>query len=160
TTGKISVTTPNGTGTSSSSFTVTGNGNPPTVTSFSPTSGPVGTSVVINGTNFTGVTAVKFNGTSATSYTVNSSVKITATVPSGATTGKISVTNGGGTGTSAGSFTVTSAAGPRITSFSPNYGATGARIVISGTGFTGATSVTLGGTSATFVVNSSIRITA
>jgi len=160
TTGPIAVTTPNGTGASSSSFTVTTSGNPPTVTSFSPTSGPVGTSVVINGTNFTGVTAVKFNGTSATSYTVNSSVKITATVPTGATTGKISVTNGSGTGTSAGTFTVTGASPPRITSFYPNYGATGAKIVISGTGFTGATSVKLASTSASFVVNSPTRITA
>ena len=60
TTGTISVQTPNGTGTSSTSFTVTGGGgSPPTVTSFTPTSGPVGTSVTINGTNFTGVTAVQ-----------------------------------------------------------------------------------------------------
>ena len=161
TTGKISVTTPNGTGTSASNFTVTGGGgSPPTVTSFTPTSGPVGTSVVVNGTNFTGVTAVKFNGTSATSYTVNSSVKITATVPSGATTGKISVTNGSGTGTSTGSFTVTAAGAPKITSFSPSYGWTGNTITINGSGFTGATSVKLGSVSATFTVVSTVKITA
>ena len=79
----------------------------PTISSFSPTSGPVGTSVTISGTNFTGASSVKFNGTSA-SYTVNSSTQITATVPSGATTGPISVTNSSGTGTSSSSFTVTS----------------------------------------------------
>ena len=161
TTGPISVTTPNGTGTSAASFTVTGGGgSAPTVTSFTPTSGPVGTSVVVNGTNFTGVTAVKFNGTSATSYTVNSSAKITATVPSGATTGKISVTNASGTGTSTGSFTVTAAGAPKITSFTPSYGWTNNTVVINGSGFTGATSVKLGGVSATFTVNSSVRITA
>jgi len=59
---------------------------PPTITSFSPTSGPVGAGVTITGTNFTGATAVKFNGTSA-SFTVASSTSITTSVPSGATTG-------------------------------------------------------------------------
>jgi hypothetical protein len=155
TTGPISVTTGNGTGASSTSFMVT-----PTVTSFSPSSGPVGTSVTINGTNFTGVTSVQFNGTAATSYIVNSTVKITATVPTGATTGQISVSTGGGTGTSSTSFTVTSASAPTITSFSPTGGRTGTRVVISGTNFTGATSVKLGTVSATFVVNSAGRITA
>src|SRR5258705_370927 len=80
--------------------------NPPTISSFSPTSGPVGTSVTISGTNFGGASAVRFNGTSA-GFTVNSSASITATVPGGASTGTISVTTSGGTATSAGSFTVT-----------------------------------------------------
>src|SRR6266853_3071546 len=35
--------------------------NPPAITSFTPTSGPVGTTVTINGANFTGTTAVGFN---------------------------------------------------------------------------------------------------
>jgi hypothetical protein len=161
TTGPIAVTTGNGTGTSSTSFTVTGGGgNPPTVTSFSPTSGPVGTSVSINGTNFTGVQSVKFGGTSATTYTVNSTVKITATVPAGAPTGKIAVTTGSGTGTSAGSFTVTTAGAPRITSFWPGYGRTNATITITGSGFTGATSVKLGAVSASFVLVSGTSIRA
>jgi hypothetical protein len=80
----------------------------PTITSFSPTSGPVGTSVTINGTNFTGATSVKFNGVTAT-FIVNSATKITATVPTGATTGPISVTTPGGTATSTSNFTVTTA---------------------------------------------------
>ena len=163
TTGMISVQTPNGTGTSSTSFTVTGGGgSPPTVTSFTPTSGPVGTSVTINGTNFTGVTAVQFNGTSATSYTVVSSVKITASVPAGATTGKIAVSNASGTGTSSAGFTVTTGGGgaPKITGFSPTFGKTGAQILIMGSGFTGVSSVKLGGVSASFVVQSSARISA
>src|SRR6185436_1151919 len=66
TTGRITVTTPNGTATSATDFVVT---QPPTITSFSPASGPVGTAVTINGTNFTGATAVRFNGTLA-SFTV------------------------------------------------------------------------------------------
>src|SRR4029450_4176338 len=80
----------------------------PTITSFSPTSGPVGATVTINGTNFTGATSVKFNGVSAT-FIVNSATKITATVPTGATTGTVSVTTPGGTATSTSDFTVTTA---------------------------------------------------
>jgi hypothetical protein len=49
---------------------------------------------------------VKFNTTTATTFTVNSATQITATVPTGATTGKISVTTPGGTATSATNFTV------------------------------------------------------
>ena len=72
---------------SASAATVT-IGNPPTISSFAPASGPVGSSVTITGTNLTGATAVSFNGTSAASFTVTSSTQITATVPTGATTGR------------------------------------------------------------------------
>jgi large repetitive protein len=58
---------------------------PPTVLAFLPLSGPVGTSVTITGTLFTGATAVTFNGTPA-SFTVSlGGTLITATVPAGAT---------------------------------------------------------------------------
>src|SRR5207249_4809664 len=53
TSGPIQVTTPGGTATSASSFTVTTPPAPPSISSFSPTSGPVGTSVAITGSNFT-----------------------------------------------------------------------------------------------------------
>src|SRR5437867_2154718 len=53
----------------------------PTITSFTPTSGPVGSSVTLSGTNFTGATAVTFNGASAASFTVTSDTTIQATVP-------------------------------------------------------------------------------
>lgn len=110
TSGTIAVIAAGGIVTSSTSFTVTGSAQPPTISSFSPASGPVGTNVSITGANFTSASAVKFNGTSA-SFTVNSSTSITATVPSGATTGTISVITLGGTGTSSSSFTVTSGGG-------------------------------------------------
>jgi len=77
----------------------------PTISSFSPTIGPVGAAVTINGNNFTGATNVAFNGTAA-SFTVNSNTQITATVPSDATTGKISVTKATGAGMSVNVFNV------------------------------------------------------
>ena len=79
----------------------------PTITSFTPTSGPVGKLVTIAGTKFNGATSVKFNGKPATWWVRRSSTKIRARVPVGATTGPISVTNGSGTGASSTSFTVT-----------------------------------------------------
>jgi IPT/TIG domain len=86
---------------------VTGAGAP-TITSFNPTSGPVGTSVTINGTNFTGVTGVSFNNVNAPGFTVNGAgTKITVAVPTGATTGPIRVTTPRGTATSSTNFTVT-----------------------------------------------------
>ena len=78
----------------------------PTITSFTPTSGPVGTSVAINGTSFTGATVVTFSGVSA-SFTVTSDSAVLATIPAGAGTGPISVTTAQGTAMSGTNFTVT-----------------------------------------------------
>lgn len=71
-----------------------------------PTSGAVGSTVTILGTNLTGATAVSFNGTAAT-YTVVSATEITATVPVGAASGPISVTTPTGTLSSNMAFQVT-----------------------------------------------------
>ncbi len=139
-----------------------GGGNPPTVTSFSPTSGAVGTLVDVRGTNFTSVTTVTFNGKPDSSFVVNSSTDITAHVPAGATTGRIAVTTPAGTGTSASNFTVTSGGGgaPTIASFTPAGGHSGTRVTITGTNLAGATSVKLGTAAASFTVNSNTQITA
>ncbi|MGZ8612628.1 MAG: IPT/TIG domain-containing protein [Actinomycetota bacterium] len=136
----------------------------PTITSFAPTCGPVGTSVIITGTAFqdapSAVSAVTFNSTAATTFTVNSDTQITATVPAGATSGAIAVTDSEGTATSTVSFTVTTAAGPCITSFTPASGNAGTVVTIVGAGFTGATAVTFGGTAATtFTVDTATQIT-
>jgi hypothetical protein len=55
---------------------------------------------------------------------------------------------------------VSTNAAPTITSFTPSSAATGGSVVITGTGFTGATNVKIGRKNATFVVNSSTQITA
>ncbi|MGV3461498.1 MAG: T9SS sorting signal type C domain-containing protein [Flavobacterium sp.] len=75
----------------------------PTITNFTPTVVTQRTTVVITGTNFTGVTAanVKFGGIAATAITVNSATQITATVGNGAS-GSVTVTNGSGTGSRVG----------------------------------------------------------
>ena len=160
TTGRISVTTASGTASSASSFSVTVAGPAPAITGFNPASGAVGTGVVISGTNLTGATSLKLNGT-ATSFTVNSATQITATVPSGATTGKFSVITPGGSASSATNFTVTAApAAPTITGFNPTSGQVGTGVTITGTNLTGATVLTLNGTSAAFTVNSATQITA
>jgi hypothetical protein len=107
-TGPISVTTGAGTATSTGTFYV----NPcpqislkaalagqntdagvstPNIVSFKPTSGKVGTSVVINGTNLLHVTSVLF-GTAKAKFTKELPTKIVAIVPKGAKTAKISLT--------------------------------------------------------------------
>jgi uncharacterized repeat protein (TIGR03803 family) len=102
TTGSVIVSTPGGKLTSNKIFRVI-----PAILSFSPGSGPVGTPVTITGTSFTGAKKVTFGGVKATVFSVDSDTQITATVPTGAKTGKIQVTTPGGTATSATDFTVT-----------------------------------------------------
>jgi uncharacterized repeat protein (TIGR03803 family) len=98
--GYVTVTTGSTTLTSTQAFKVT-----PTLSSFDPTSGPVGTEVTITGTGLTQTTGVDFNGLSA-AFTIDSDTQVTATVPTGAASGKIKVTTKGGSVTSKDEFTV------------------------------------------------------
>ena len=124
----------------------------PTLTSFSPASGPIGSSVVLTGTNLAGTSQVTFNGRLAVRFTVNSATSVTALVPAGATSGQIGVkTLPGMDTTSASSFTVPA---PVVTSLSPAEGPAGTVVTVTGTGFLDATQVTFAGTvAAGFVVN-------
>ena len=130
----------------------------PVITSFSPGSGPAGTLVTLMGSNFAGLTSVKFNGVSAV-FTILSPTQVQATVPAGATTGPISATNSLGTGTTPTSFTVPSTV-PRITSFSPTSGPVGTVVTIMGMNFTGATEVRFNGVSAAFTLLFGVQIKA
>ncbi len=149
-TGKITVTTPSGTATSAITFKVL-----PVIVSFAPSSAPVGATVIITGTTFTGVTAVKFNGITSI-ITVDSSTSIRATVPAGATTGKITVTTASGTATSETDFSVA----PGIASFDPASGQPGTIVTITGTNFTGTTRVAFRGYGGYFTVVSDTSIRA
>ncbi|MDQ7825239.1 MAG: IPT/TIG domain-containing protein [Candidatus Eremiobacteraeota bacterium] len=154
-TGKVSVTTAAGTGTSADDFTVIG---APTVTKLTPSSGVPGTLVTINGTDLTGATSVKFGALEAKSFAVISGNTITATVPAGTTTALVSVTTLAGTGISADDFTVPA---PVITKFTPASAAAADKVTISGSSLTGATSVKFGGTESTsFSVDDDSTITA
>jgi hypothetical protein len=110
----VSVTTPGGTSpnTAADDFTYTG-ASGPVVSSLSPASGPVGTTVTISGSGLTGATLVSFGGVAAT-FTVNNDAQITASVPSGTPIGTVDVrvTTPSGTSpnTAADNFNNTSAA--------------------------------------------------
>ena len=80
---------------------------PPVISSLGSSSGCVGSSITINGANFTGATAanVRIGGTAVSSITSNTGTVIVAVVGSG-TTGTVSVTTAPGTATSAGTFTI------------------------------------------------------
>jgi len=78
----------------------------PTIGSFSPGSGPVGTPVQIFGGGFTSVKKVTFGGVATGNFEVISPSEIQVTVPGGAKTGKIGVTTPNGTASSPEKFTV------------------------------------------------------
>ena len=103
TTGFVTVTSSSGTLTSNRRFNVV-----PVISSISPSSGPVGTQVTITGAGFVGATQVTFGGVKATSFSADpSGTSITATVPAGAVSGKITVKTPGGSALSKTTFTVT-----------------------------------------------------
>ena len=102
TTGLVKVTTPGGTRTSNRKFLVI-----PSIASFNPTSGPVGTSVTITGQSFTQAQGVGFGDTVPAQFHVDSDTQITAVVPQGAKTGPVGVKTPGGTAISKDTFTVT-----------------------------------------------------
>lgn len=82
--------------------------NAPTVSSFTPAFGSVGTSITITGTNFDPTPAnntVRINGTLAT-VTASSTTSITTTVPAGGSSGSITVQVGCNTATSSTNFFV------------------------------------------------------
>ncbi|MER5358062.1 IPT/TIG domain-containing protein [Streptomyces sp. NPDC002785] len=132
----------------------------PVTTTSSPFSGPAGTVVTLTGTGFTNATAVAFGGTPAASFTVVSATEITAVAPAGAGTVQITVTTPDGTSSGKG-FTYTIAT-PTISSIAPNQGSVegGNTVALTGTGFTGATSVRFGTVAAAFIAVSETQATA
>ncbi len=152
-TGFVAVTSPQGTGLSAVVFTVT---QSPYILGFTPTFGTAGTPVVIEGINFNNVRGVSFNGRSVAGFGTPAPGFLEVTVPSGASTGPIRVTNAVGVGVSAASFVVTSA--PIIEEVSPLLAAPGAAVVINGANFTGTTAVRFNGVAASFAVTANTQL--
>ncbi len=154
--GSVSVTTPGGTANKAGFIFI----RPPVIISFNPTSAGTAATITISGTNFINITAVSFGGTAASSFIVVDTTMITAVVGTGAS-GNVSVTNPGGTATLAGFTFILPILPPTITSLTPTSGAANTSITITGTNFTGATSISFGGVAASsFTVNSATSITA
>ncbi|MBY0426156.1 MAG: IPT/TIG domain-containing protein [Cytophagales bacterium] len=152
TTGRISVVTPQGTAVSSYDFVI---GSAPSISSIYPTSGVVGSTVYVNGVNFTNLTSVKFGSINAT-YSVTNSNQLAVVVPAGFSSSTISVTNSSGSSTSSSVFTV--GVVPVVSSFSPGSGISGTQVTLTGSGFSSASQVNFGGISAPFSIISPTRI--
>jgi hypothetical protein len=129
--GAVSITTPGGTA-SSSGFTYT-IPPPPSITSFTPTTGTAGTIVTITGDHLKGTSHVWFGGVAADSIAIISQTTLKVVVGAGST-GDVSVTTPGGSDTVSG-FTFNAPVAPTITSFSPKTGAVGTAVTITGTNF-------------------------
>jgi hypothetical protein len=106
----------------------------PTITSISPSSGPVGATLTITGTNFSSTASsntVNFSGDVTATPSSASSTQLIVNVPDGAQSGGVTVTTQNGTSNSV-TFTI---AAPTITSITPNTGAAGDQVQIAGSGF-------------------------
>jgi hypothetical protein len=137
----------------------------PTISSVAPAIGPAagGTPVTITGTNFNGVTGVKFGGVAAATFTVPNTTHITATSPAGSGSVDVTVTTASGTSAANSGDVFTYIALPTVTSVYPNMGVKtgGTFVIITGTALTAATAVKFGTSAAlTYSVNSATQISA
>ncbi|MBY0434179.1 MAG: IPT/TIG domain-containing protein [Cyclobacteriaceae bacterium] len=110
----------------------------PTISSFTPAVGPIGSTVTITGTNFSATPSenvVRFFNNRTATVTASTTTSITATVPASTVTGVISVTTNCLTATSATNFTIGATPPPTITSFTPASGPIGTTVTITGTNF-------------------------
>ena len=168
----VQVTTAFGTSATSANdwFTYGGVSGLPVIYSVNPTSGPVTgfTYFTLTGTNFTGANVyggVTFGGTVVTTFSVVNNTTITGYTPAHVA-GLVQVRVTNGVGTSLDNYTYDdytyTGTSPVVSSLSPTSGPVGGgtSVVITGSGFTGATSVSFGGTTTTsFAVNSDGQIT-
>lgn len=131
-------------------------GNVPTVTSLSPTSGWVegGAKITVIGTGFTATSAVKVGGVAAP-WTLASKTKLVVTAPAHSA-GRVAVQvwnkYGASLAAAGATFTYLAHPLPSIASVSPTSGPTagGNVIKITGSNFSGITSVSVGGVAAPF----------
>jgi alpha-tubulin suppressor-like RCC1 family protein len=156
----VSVTTPGGRSAAGAGDLFTYG---PTVTAIEPGVGPAtgGTSVTITGIDLAGATGVKFGSALASSFKVNSETSVSAVSPPGS--GLVDVTVTTPEGTSPVSPADQFSYAPILRELSPGIGGQsgGTSVTLTGAGFTGATAVMFGSTSASFNVqsDSSIAVT-
>ena len=155
----------------------------PTISGFSPASGPVGTVVTLNGAGFTGVNKAWVGQTHGAGYRVLSDKQVQVTIPAGATGGSIGIFNLKYAAFTATSFKVTSgtvtpaptpvptptpsptpttAPQPTISTFSPSSGGAGTVVTINGSDFTGANQAWVGnahGVSVRVISNTQVQLT-
>jgi len=148
TSGFVTVVSPSGTSTNAIPFFV-----PPRLTSFTPTSGVVGTPVTLSGTNFVG-SVEAFIGGYPVPVVVNSSNTLTATIVEDTRSGWVAVRTLGGVIISTNEFRVL----PKISSFAPGVGPVGTPVTISGASFHDVQSVAFNGIATTFTNQSSSEI--
>jgi len=149
TSGPISLLNSGGTGLSSTLFYLQ-----PWITNFTPSSAIANATVTITGRNFTNATALTVNGV-PWSFTATSN-QITATVPTNASTGLITVSAPGGNFIATNVFKVL----PKINSFSPLAGPTNSVVSIYGTGLLNVTNVQFNGVNArpSSTTNSQVQV--
>jgi hypothetical protein len=151
----VAITTPNGSSTLSSAYTYI----EPDLNSISPTSGTSagGTTVTLSGSDLTGATSVTFGGEAATSVIVVDDETVTAVTPahsSGVVDVVITTPNGSSTLSNAYTYVVPPPSLTLVTQTSSTIA------TLSGSNFTGATSVTFGSTSTSFTVINNSTVTA
>ncbi|HWB94990.1 MAG TPA: FG-GAP-like repeat-containing protein [Puia sp.] len=117
----------------------------PVVIYFAPTSGRPADTIAVKGYHLIGATQVSFGGVPASYFHVLNDSMLIAVVGHGAS-GVVSVSHGSVSGSRSG-FTFISPA-PAINSFSPASGKQGDSVTIKGYYFTGASTVSFGGTNA------------
>ena len=157
----VQVTNPDGqSATRTGGFTYTAAASAPTLTSVSPTSGPLagGTTITLTGGNFVSGATVRVGGTAATNVAFVSATQLTARTPAGTAGARdVQVTNPDGqSATRTGGFTYASANTPIITSVTPASGpiAGGTLITVRGVSFTSRNmTLRIGGVAATNVVS-------
>jgi hypothetical protein len=130
--------------------------NVPSISSFSPTSGSTGSTVIVKGNALDSTSHVTI-GNLAAAFTAVSPTTLEVTVPNGLKKGKLAVTTAFGGATSKVKFTATFS----ITGFKPQSAAAGAKVTIKGLGFTPSSTVSFAGTPAASVTyNSAKKLTA
>ena len=150
----LTVTTPGGTS-AVSSADVFAYDAAPTVTSLTPSAGPLvgGTVVMVTGTGFTAGSSVVFGSASAGSVSVTNATTLVATSPAGTGSVDVTVTTAGGTSVASAPDLFTYRVVPTLTVITPVLGplAGGTVVTVTGSGFTAGSAVAFGSTPTTSV---------